>query len=105
MSFRLLIVEIDGGIHESQKNLDHQRQQLLESLGLRFVRVSSEQVETNLVEVLALIRSTWNHPHPLTPSPIKGEGELDRSSIITFSAFEFKIQIADLYENIDFANP
>jgi very-short-patch-repair endonuclease len=59
-----LIVEIDGGIHESQKNLDHQRQQLLESLGLRFLRVSSEQVETNIAGVLALIRSIWNHPHP-----------------------------------------
>ena len=59
-----LIVEIDGGIHESQKNLDHQRQQLLESLGLRFLRVSSEQVETNIAGVLTLIRSIWNHPHP-----------------------------------------
>ena len=58
-----LIVEIDGGIHESQKNLDHQRQLLLESLGLRFLRVSSEQVETNLAEVLTLIRSIWNHTH------------------------------------------
>ena len=59
-----LIVEIDGGIHESQKNLDYQRQQLLESLGLRFLRVSSEQVETNIAGVLALIRSIWNHSHP-----------------------------------------
>jgi very-short-patch-repair endonuclease/type I restriction-modification system DNA methylase subunit len=64
-----LIVEVDGGIHESQKALDEQRQQLLESLGLRFVRVRSEQVESDLAEVLDLIRAAWNHPHPLAPSP------------------------------------
>jgi very-short-patch-repair endonuclease len=58
-----LIVEIDGGIHELQKNLDHQRQQLLESFGLRFLRVSSEQVETDIAGVLVLICSIWNHPH------------------------------------------
>lgn len=69
-----LIVEVDGGVHESQKDLDKQRQELLESLGLRFVRVSSEQVKSKLAEVLALIGAVWSHPHPLAPSPIMGEG-------------------------------
>lgn len=59
-----LIVEVDGGIHESQKDLDEQRQQVLESLGLRFVRVSSEEVERNLPEVLSRIRGEFGHPHP-----------------------------------------
>ncbi|MBV6627479.1 MAG: endonuclease domain-containing protein [Rivularia sp. (in: Bacteria)] len=69
-----LIVEVDGKIHESQKDLDQQRQQLLESLGLRFVRISSELVETNLPAALEVIRQAFS-PHPPTPSPNLGEGE------------------------------
>jgi len=68
-----LIVEVDGGIHESQQEADQQRQELLESLGLRVVRVSSELVETNLDEALAVVRQGFN-PQPLTPSPKQGEG-------------------------------
>jgi very-short-patch-repair endonuclease len=51
-----LIVEVDGGIHETQKDLDQQRQELLESLGLRFVRVSSKLIETDLPQTLTLIK-------------------------------------------------
>src|SRR5947209_16678215 len=36
-----LIVEVDGPIHESQRKADEIRQHLLESLGLRFVRLST----------------------------------------------------------------
>jgi very-short-patch-repair endonuclease len=68
-----LIVEVDGGVHESQQEADQQRQELLESLGLRVVRVTSELVETNLDEALAVVRQAFS-PHPLTPSPKEGEG-------------------------------
>ncbi|EKD06918.1 hypothetical protein SPLC1_S510310 [Arthrospira platensis C1] len=68
-----LIVEVDGGIHKSQQEADQQRQELLESLGLRVIRLSSELVETNLDEALAVIRQAFG-PHPLTPSPKPGEG-------------------------------
>jgi very-short-patch-repair endonuclease len=54
----LLIVEVDGSIHELQKEHDQQRQELLESLGLKMVRISSIQVETNLSSVLAIIRQS-----------------------------------------------
>ena len=54
-----LIVEIDGPIHESQKILDRQRQELLESLGLRFVRFSSHLVETNLPVALDTISQAF----------------------------------------------
>ncbi|MHC5712174.1 MAG: endonuclease domain-containing protein [Nostoc sp.] len=72
-----LIVEVDGAIHESQKILDQQRQELLESLGLQFVRVSSELVETNLFEALQIISHAFiqDSPHPPAPSPNLGEGE------------------------------
>jgi adenine-specific DNA-methyltransferase len=72
-----LIVEVDGEIHESQKDLDQQRQELLESLGLRFVRLNSYVVETNLSTALNKIRDALNinSPHPPAPSPNLGEGE------------------------------
>ncbi|WP_228013504.1 endonuclease domain-containing protein, partial [Nostoc edaphicum] len=72
-----LIVEVDGAIHESQKILDQHRQELLESLGLRFVRVSSELVETNLPATLEIICHAFilDSPHPPAPSPKLGEGE------------------------------
>src|SRR5260370_293955 len=43
-----MVIEVDGGIHESQRGADAKRQALIESLGLRFVRVSAAQVETDL---------------------------------------------------------
>jgi very-short-patch-repair endonuclease len=39
-----LIVEVDGPIHDQQRDADHRRQELLESLGLRFVRLATAQV-------------------------------------------------------------
>lgn len=71
-----LIVEVDGGVHDSQQEVDQQRQKLLESLGLRVVRLPSELVEMNLNEALAVVRQAFN-PHPLAPSPKLGEGESD----------------------------
>jgi very-short-patch-repair endonuclease len=69
-----LIVEVDGLIHETQHELDQQRQELLESLGLRFVRVSSEQIETDLTAILAKIRTAFS---PLSPGGrgVGGEGD------------------------------
>ncbi|MEQ8755411.1 MAG: hypothetical protein RID09_18090 [Coleofasciculus sp. G1-WW12-02] len=49
--------------------MDEQRQRLLESLGLGFLQVSSEEVERNLPEVLSRIRGEFGHPHPLAPTP------------------------------------
>lgn len=52
-----LVVEVDGGIHESQRDADAWRQHLIESLGIRFVRVRAEDVEQNLPSVLEVIRT------------------------------------------------
>ncbi len=61
-----LVIEVDGGIHEFQQERDQQRQQLLESLNLKVVRVTSEQVERNLESVLASIRQSFaSIPKPL----------------------------------------
>jgi len=50
-------IEVDGPIHEDQHEADALRQEVLESLGLRFVRVTSAQVEQDLPGVLAIIRT------------------------------------------------
>jgi adenine-specific DNA methylase/very-short-patch-repair endonuclease len=70
-----LAVEVDGPIHSQQKEADAQRQQILESLGIRFVRVTAEQVETDLPAVLAAIRAAFlSSPLIPNPSPTRGEG-------------------------------
>ncbi|MEB3885612.1 DUF559 domain-containing protein [Lyngbya sp. CCY1209] len=63
-----LIVEVDGPIHERQREADRQRQELLESLGLHFVRVTSEEVENNLPKVLETIKQSFGLLGPLEPS-------------------------------------
>src|SRR5690606_789572 len=55
----MLVVEVDGKIHESQREADALRQEIIESLGLRFVRVTAEQVESDLPNVLNVIRSAF----------------------------------------------
>jgi adenine-specific DNA-methyltransferase len=71
-----LIVEVDGPIHETQRDVDEQRQRLLESLGFRFVRLAASQIENNLPAALETIRHafTQTRPSPPAPSSIKGEG-------------------------------
>jgi putative DNA methylase len=71
-----LVVEVDGLIHESQVEADRQRQELLESLGVRVVRLKSKQVEADLAGCLEMIRATLvaEDPHPPAPSPKGREG-------------------------------
>ena len=72
-----LILEVDGPIHETQKTADRERQEHLEMLDLRFVRLSADLVEQNLPAALASIRVAIaeSPPHPPAPSHTGGEGE------------------------------
>jgi very-short-patch-repair endonuclease len=54
-----LVVEVDGPVHETQREADALRQQLLESLGLRFLRVPAALVEEDLPSALAAIRDAF----------------------------------------------
>jgi very-short-patch-repair endonuclease len=63
-----LIVEVDGPIHELQREPDRLRQELIETLGMRFVRVAAADVERSLDAVIATIRAA------LPPSPALGAG-------------------------------
>ncbi|MET0395596.1 MAG: molybdopterin cofactor-binding domain-containing protein [Longimicrobiaceae bacterium] len=63
-----LVVEVDGSIHDTQVEHDRERQQMLEALGLRFVRVTASEVESDLRSVVETIRRAF------LPSPLAGEG-------------------------------
>jgi very-short-patch-repair endonuclease len=70
-----LIVEVDGGVHETQRERDSERQALLESLDLRFVRLPAVIVETNLPAALRAIGRAFTSSSPLPhPAPLVGEG-------------------------------
>ena len=46
-----LIVEIDGDVHQFQKEFDAEREKILKKLGVSFVRFSNSQVLDNWLEV------------------------------------------------------
>ncbi|MFN0146340.1 MAG: endonuclease domain-containing protein [Dehalococcoidia bacterium] len=69
-----LALEIDGPIHEDPAHLaqDGERQRILEEeSGLRFVRITNQQVATNLIEVLD---SAFKGLPPSPGSPGEGAG-------------------------------
>lgn len=55
-----LIVEVDGGIHEQQKEYDAEREAYLIALGFRIVRFTNEEVHKDLKSVLQRIAEECN---------------------------------------------
>ena len=53
-----LVVEVDGPVHEYTPQEDAIRQAFLENAGMRVLRFTNEQIDTNVEEVLAEIRAT-----------------------------------------------
>ncbi len=51
-----LAVEIDGPVHKSQKEYDELRQILIENKGIRFIRVSNDEVNRNINILLERIK-------------------------------------------------
>ncbi len=43
-----LAIEIDGKIHERQKDYDQLRQQLIEEKGIKFIRITNEEVNKDI---------------------------------------------------------
>jgi very-short-patch-repair endonuclease len=72
-----LVVEVDGPVHESQKEARNARQEILEELGLSVLRIKSEVIETNLPAALGFIRQTIRSQvnRKEIPSPSMGEGK------------------------------
>ena len=51
-----LVVEVDGDIHDLQKEEDERREKVLSALGLRIVRFGNDEVIRELSAVVGKIR-------------------------------------------------
>lgn len=58
-----LVIEVDGGYHfeEEQKLLDKERQNILENMGLNFLRFHDEEVRKDMDVVIKTIEEYINH--------------------------------------------
>jgi len=66
-------VEIDGGIHEKQKEYDVERQDIIEDMGIKILRFTNNDIMKDIEAVLRKIK------HGIYPSPLCGEGCPERS--------------------------
>ena len=64
-----LAIEIDGPIHALQPEADAIRQELIEALGIGFLRFAAAHVETNLPDVLIQIHNYLKQPQPASSFP------------------------------------
>ncbi|MFC2176019.1 endonuclease domain-containing protein [Bacteroidota bacterium] len=53
-----LVIEVDGKIHEYQKDYDEGRTAIIEQLGIRVIRFTNEELSEDISRVLAAIRKT-----------------------------------------------
>ena len=51
-----LIVEIDGGIHEKQKDYDKLRTTIIEKLGIKVIRFMNDEIIKNIDDVIYKLR-------------------------------------------------
>lgn len=58
-----LVVEVDGPVHERQREYDEQRDAVIKRCGLTILRVTNEEIERDIEGVLSKIRAC------LPPSP------------------------------------
>ncbi len=64
-----LAVEVDGPVHGTQRQADDERQQILESMGIRFLRLPAALVEGDLPAAVAVIERALSPG----PSPARWE--------------------------------
>ena len=70
-----LAVEIDGAVHQETKDRDAERQQLLESIGIRFLRLPAVLIEEDLNAALRFIREAIaSRKAPLSRARERGRG-------------------------------
>lgn len=56
-----LIIEVDGKIHEQQKEYDKERDEYLRGRGFRILRITNEEVLSDISSVLKKIEQTVSH--------------------------------------------
>jgi very-short-patch-repair endonuclease len=69
-----LAIEIDGKIHEKQKDYDKLREELIENEGVPFIRVTNEEVMRDINILLEKIKLMKIHPSPYSGRGAGGEG-------------------------------
>ena len=60
-----LAVEINGKIHERQKDYDEIRQALIEEKGIKFIRVTNKEINADVNILLEKIQGCKHPPSPL----------------------------------------
>lgn len=53
-----LVVEVDGDVHDLQKEEDERREKVLSEMGLRVVRFGNDEVVRNLSAVVGKVKET-----------------------------------------------
>jgi ATP-dependent DNA helicase RecQ len=74
-----LVIELDGESHEGRQSYDRQREEFLRKLGVKVLRLTNDDVLTNLDGVAEAILREANNSHtapPLAPPRKAGEGDL-----------------------------
>lgn len=66
---RMLVIEVDGGIHETKIEHDQSKDELLKLNGYKILRFLNDEVLYDMQRVLHTIKE-----HLTLPSPIVGEG-------------------------------
>ena len=51
-----LVIEIDGGYHEEQKEYDAKRTEIINLLGIKVIRFKNEEVEEDLINTIKRIK-------------------------------------------------
>ena len=85
-----LVIELDGGIHELQKDRDSDRDTYLKANGLQVLRFQNEEITQNLPQALQTIT---NHLFLFLPSPA-GEGQGVRAETPTGKGMEMRVLLS-----------
>ncbi|WP_460840645.1 endonuclease domain-containing protein [Noviherbaspirillum agri] len=75
---KLLLIELDGGQHQEQKEYDERRTEFLQSQGWRVLRFWNNDVLGNFEGVLASVVDALTFTPLSQPSPYEGEGAVQR---------------------------
>ena len=51
-----LAIEVDGPIHDYQKDMDKEKNKVIELLGIKLIRIKNEDIEKNLEDTLNRIK-------------------------------------------------
>ena len=71
-----LAIEVDGSIHDTQKNRDTERDNLLNCLGVNILRFTNESVIKNLADVIKVIIEKVTELPKREGAPKSPEGDL-----------------------------